>query len=286
MVALERRVTGGGFVDQRSRVPGATPGGAGARAARRSGAGRDRDRRHAGSPGDPNGWALFSEQCSPPSRGCRWDSASLSGVGGHGVPRSTLDGRGARRRGCKSGAVDAILFPDDPVCRRSADRIAARRLVPGSQRERRCSASPRRSPGAREAGRDRPARRHALVPGAGGSRVLGSVVDGAARRGDRRARAAHGFARRGWMRPGGPSWSRRASTTRRCCATIQLSRGHGDLRAASARARTSCSSIGGFHAELRSAVWPPGVGDRLRRMRAEVGDRRRTSGSGWRATSR
>ena len=84
-------------------------------------------------PGDPQ-WALFASVSGTFPGLPLGFGFLLTGVGGILALNRTMDVE-ALAAGLKSGAADAIMFPDDPLGRRGADRLRARRVVPDRRRE-------------------------------------------------------------------------------------------------------------------------------------------------------
>ena len=216
--------------------------------------------------GDPDGWALFASILAPPSRACRSASASsLSGVGGCRLNR-TMDAE-ALADGAADGAVDALLFPDDPSA--DAPLILALDAWFPRRGQRRSSASPRDRLGRADA--DLAASSASARRSPTSSITLLGSVDVVLPDETAGARAAHGHARRdrhvrGAVSIGAPL--RLDAAGRRPAA-----RRHGLVRPP----RPSpyfLLSIGGYHPAFDPPAGPAAVGDRPRRMRVEVDLRR------------
>ena len=257
-----RSVTGGGFVDH---DPETRPlhGRARARRSRPSGLGAivvvDTQ-----LPGDPDGWALFASIFATfPSLPLGF-GFFLSGVGGLVCLNRTMDAE-AIADGLKSGAVDAILFPDDPLD--DAELIISQLdawfpLAEGSAVFGVAATITWGTP-------------KAIVTGQLGVMVsfpdldiavLGSVLMALPDRGGGAARAAHGHDRRDRHLRADACSSRRASTTRRC-SRRSTSRATWRCTPASATTRTSCSRSA---ATTRTSSRPAGLPASVTNLRPDA----------------
>ena len=187
--------------------------------------------------------------------------------------------------GLKSGAADAILFPDDALGDAALIVSAARRLVPARRRAASCSASRRRSRGDAEGARSpRPARGRDLVPRPRHRRARQRHLV-AAQRGRGAARAAHGHAR-GDRPARGHRLVAASLYDSSLLHTICTCRATWRCTPASATTRTSCSRSAATTPHFQPPAGLPGVGLRPR-PHARRGRRSpRTSGSRSRPTSR